>query len=86
MVDGENGILLYRGYPIEQLYQSCDYLEVAYLLIYGDLPSKFEYQEWRNQIMTHTFAHCKLNDLMRSFNYDAHPMGKSCFPFHFTFH
>lgn len=74
-VDGEQGVLLYRGYPIEELLEHSTYLEVAYLLIYGHLPSALQYGEWEKQIMTHTYLHSKLNGLMQSFNYDAHPMG-----------
>ncbi len=74
-VDGEQGLLLYRGYPIEELIQHSSYLEVAYLLIYGHLPSRIQLSEWNQQIMTHTFLHVRLNGLMKSFNYDAHPMG-----------
>lgn len=74
-VDGERGILLYRGYRIEDLVEHSNYLDVAYLLIYGDLPDRVQSVEWRSQIMTHTYLHVRVNDLMRSFNYDAHPMG-----------
>ena len=74
-VDGERGILLYRGYRIEDLVQHSNFLEVAYLLIYGALPDQMQFAEWQQQIMTHTYLHVRVNDLMRSFNYDAHPMG-----------
>jgi citrate synthase len=74
-VDGERGILTYRGYGIEELVQKCSYLEVAYLLIYGELPGEITLEHWHRAIMTHAFTHVKLNDLMRAFNYDAHPMG-----------
>lgn len=74
-VDGEQGVLLYRGYPIEQLLEKSNYLEVAYLLIYGHLPNEMQAAEWERQIMTHTYLHVRLNGLMKSFNYDAHPMG-----------
>jgi citrate synthase len=74
-VDGERGELLYRGYKIEDLVANCSFLEVAFTLIYGHLPSIVEYQRWQKEVMTHTFTHVRLNDLMRSFNYDAHPMG-----------
>ncbi|PJF18120.1 Citrate synthase [Paramicrosporidium saccamoebae] len=74
-VDGERGILLYRGYRIEDLLKHSNYLEVAYLLIYGELPDKLQAAGWEKQIMTHTYLHVKVNDLMKSFNYDAHPMG-----------
>lgn len=74
-VDGDRGILLYRGYRVEELVKSSTFLEVAYLLIYGELPDRVQYAEWQRQIMTHTYLHVKVNDLMKSFNYDAHPMG-----------
>lgn len=74
-VDGERGILLYRGYRIEDLLQHSNFLEVAFLLIYGELPDRNQYSNWCQQIMTHTYLHVKVNDLMKSFNYDAHPMG-----------
>lgn len=74
-VDGEKGELLYRGYKIEDLVENCSFLEVAFTIIYGHLPNSSEYTDWQRQIMTHTFTHIRLNDLMRSFNYDAHPMG-----------
>jgi citrate synthase len=74
-VDGEKGILMYRGYGIEELVKKSSYLEVAYLLIYGDLPGKVTLEHWHRAVMTHAFTHVKLNDLMRAFNYDAHPMG-----------
>lgn len=74
-VDGEKGVLLYRGFKIEDLIENCSFLEVAFTLIYGHLPSMSEYEKWQRQIMTHTFTHVRLNDLMKSFHYDAHPMG-----------
>jgi citrate synthase len=74
-VDGERGVLLYRGYRIEDLLAHSNYLEVAYLLVYGSLPTKPQYDDWKQQVMTHTMVHVRLNALMQSFNYDAHPMG-----------
>ncbi len=74
-IDGEKGILEYRGYPIEQLAESSNYLEVAYLLIYGVLPTKEEYESWVHQITYHTFVHENVKGLMQGFRYDAHPMG-----------
>lgn len=73
-LDGTAGILRYRGYPIEQLAEKCTFLEVAYLLIHGELPNKQEYDEWENQITHHTMLHEKTKRLMTGFNYDAHPM------------
>ncbi len=74
-IDGENGILQYRGYPIEQLAEQSSYLEVAYLLIHGKLPSQDELDEWTHQITIHTFVHENIKDFMHGFRYDAHPMG-----------
>jgi citrate synthase len=74
-IDGERGILRYRGYPIEQLAEKCTYLEVAYLLLYGELPTKVQYDEWVHNITWHTMIHESLKKLMDAFNYDSHPMG-----------
>ncbi|EFO80233.1 citrate synthase I [Oscillochloris trichoides DG-6] len=74
-IDGDKGILEYRGYPIEQLAEHSSYLEVAYLLIYGDLPNKERLDWWRNRISRHTFIHNNLVELIQAFRYDAHPMG-----------
>ncbi|MFD1825160.1 MULTISPECIES: citrate synthase [Mumia] len=74
-IDGEKGILEYRGYPIEQLAEKSSFLEVAYLLINGDLPSKEQYDSWVHDITFHTFVHENIKSLMQGFRYDAHPMG-----------
>ena len=74
-IDGDKGILHYRGYPIEELAEKSTFLEVAYLLIYGELPTKPQADEWSHQIMRHTFLHFQVGQLMKNFNYDAHPMG-----------
>ena len=74
-IDGEKGILLYRGYPIDQLAEHCSYLEVAYLLLYGELPNRKQYDEWKHSITFHTLIHESLKKFMDGFNYDAHPMG-----------
>lgn len=74
-IDGDKGILRYRGYPIEQLAEKSTFLEVAYLLIYGELPTKQQYETWSHEVMHHTFLHENLVDLTKSFRYDAHPMG-----------
>ena len=74
-LDGENGVLQYRGYPIEQLAEKSTYLEVAYLLIFGELPSPAQLDEWVHQITIHTFVHENLKSFMHGFRYDAHPMG-----------
>jgi citrate synthase len=74
-IDGDKGILRYRGYPIEQLAENCTYLEVAYLLLHGELPNSKQYQEWQRNITFHTMIHESLKKFMDGFNYDAHPMG-----------
>ncbi len=74
-IDGDKGILEYRGYPIEQLAEKSTYLEVAYLLIHGRLPSRTELDEWTHLITTHTFVHENIKGFMQGFRYDAHPMG-----------
>jgi citrate synthase len=74
-IDGEKGILEYRGYPIEQLAEKSTFLEVAYLLIYGELPTKEQYDEWVHEITYHTFVHENVKGFMHGFRYDAHPMG-----------
>src|SRR5688572_32444557 len=74
-LDGDNGVLEYRGYPIEQLAEKSTYLEVAYLLVYGDLPTQAQLDEWTHQITIHTFVHENVKSFMQGFRYDAHPMG-----------
>ncbi|MDQ3416867.1 MAG: citrate (Si)-synthase, partial [Actinomycetota bacterium] len=74
-IDGEKGILEYRGYPIEQLAEHSTFLEVAYLLIHGELPDKAQYETWEHEITYHTFVHENLKSFMQGFRYDAHPMG-----------
>jgi citrate synthase len=74
-IDGDAGILRYRGYPIEQLAESSTYLEVAYLLIHGNLPTGAELTKWTHEVTTHTFVHENLKSFMQGFRYDAHPMG-----------
>ena len=75
-LDGEAGILRYRGYPIEQLAEHSSYLEVAYLLIYGELPTAEQFEKWRYDIVHHTYIHENVRKrFMEGFHYDAHPMG-----------
>jgi citrate synthase len=75
-LDGEAGILRYRGYPIEQLAQQSTYVEVAYLLLYGELPTKDELESWTHEITYHTFIHENVRKrFLEGFHYDAHPMG-----------
>src|ERR1700744_1582541 len=74
-IDGDKGILEYRGYPIEQLAEKSNYLEVAYLLIHGELPTSDQLAEWDHLITIHTFVHENVKEFMQGFRYDAHPMG-----------
>ncbi len=74
-IDGDKGILRYRGYPIEQLAEKSTYLEVTYLLLYGELPTKTQLADWEHNIKLHTYIHENVKKLMESFRYDAHPMG-----------
>jgi len=74
-IDGEKGILWYRGYPIEVLAEKSNYLETAYLLLFGELPTLTQYEDWVFQITHHTFIHENVKHMMDSFRYDAHPMG-----------
>ena len=74
-IDGDKGILEYRGYPIEQLAEQSSYLEVAYLLLYGELPTKERLDWWEHRIKRHLFLHNSLIELIQAFRYDAHPMG-----------
>jgi len=74
-LDGDRGILLYRGYPIEELAESCSFLEVAYLLLNGDLPNEAELKEWTNEINNHMLIHENVKKFMDGFHHDAHPMG-----------
>src|SRR5581483_7338806 len=74
-IDGDKGILRYRGYPIEQLAEKCSFLEVAYLLLCGELPTPGELNEWVNTITHHTMIHETTKKFLEGFRYDAHPMG-----------
>ena len=74
-IDGDKGVLLYRGYPIEQLAERSEFLEVAYLILFGELPDALAYEDWKHQITRHTMLHTNLAKLMEGFRHDAHPMG-----------
>lgn len=74
-IDGDKGILEYRGYPIEQLAEKSNYLEVAYLLLYGELPNESQLQEWTRNITYHTFINENIKKVIDGFHYNAHPMG-----------
>jgi citrate synthase len=74
-LDGENGVLEYRGYPIDQLAEQSTYLEVAYLLVNGELPNTQQLEEWIGEITIHTFVHENVKAFIQGFRHDAHPMG-----------
>ena len=74
-VDGDRGILRYRGYPIEQLAEKSTFLEVAYLLLFGELPTASELTDWNGRVMAETQIDRSLKDLLTTFSADAHPMG-----------
>lgn len=73
-IDGDQGILLYRGYPIDQLAEHCTFLETAYLLLYGELPKKEQYAVFKQRITRHTMVHEQMNRFYTGFRRDAHPM------------
>jgi len=73
-IDGDKGILRYRGYPIEVLAEHCTFLEVAYLLLFGELPNETQLKDWVNEITHHTMIHESTKKFMEGFGYDAHPM------------
>jgi len=74
-IDGDKGILRYRGYPIEQLAGKCTFLEVAYLILHGELPTRSHLDEWTYNITNHTMLHENIKKFMEGFHPDAHPMG-----------
>ncbi len=74
-IDGDAGILRYRGYPIEELAEQCGFLEVAYLLLQGELPTDQQLAEWQDEITHHTFIHENIKKFIDGFRHDAHPMG-----------
>ncbi|MEO7921745.1 MAG: citrate synthase [Thermoanaerobaculia bacterium] len=77
-IDGDKGILNYRGYPIGVLAERSTFLETSYLLVFGELPSTEQYKDWVDEITIHTMVHENIKNLMSSFRYDAHPMGMLC--------
>ena len=77
-IDGDKGILRYRGYPIEQLAESATFLEVAWLLRNGELPNQDEYKQWVHDITFHTYVHENIKSFLQGFRYDAHPMSMLC--------
>jgi citrate synthase len=77
-IDGDKGILRYRGYPIEQLAEKSTFLEVAWLLRHGELPDQSEYNNWVHDITFHTYVHENIKTFLQGFRYDAHPMSMLC--------
>ena len=75
-IDGDRGILRYRGYPIEQLAEQASFLEVAYLLIEGELPTEAQLHEWTDTVRYHTYVHTNITKFLEGFRYDAHPLGR----------
>jgi citrate synthase len=74
-IDGDKGVLLYRGYPIEQLAEQSTFIETAYLILFGELPTKSQLESWTREITLHTMLHENVKKFMEGFQYDAHPMG-----------
>jgi citrate synthase len=74
-IDGEQGVLWYRGHPIEELAENCTFLEVAYLILFGELPTSEQLRHWEREITHHTLLHENMKGLFEDFRYDAHPMG-----------
>ncbi|HVW89202.1 MAG TPA: citrate synthase [Gaiellaceae bacterium] len=74
-IDGDAGILRYRGYPIEQIAEQASFLETAYLLFNGELPTKEQLEEWEGDVRLHTYVHQNVTKFMEGFRHDAHPMG-----------
>ena len=74
-IDGDNGVLRYRGYPIEELAERSTYLETAYLILFGELPTRKQLEEWIYHVTHHTFIHESIKKFLDGFHYDAHPMG-----------
>ncbi len=74
-IDGDHGVLLYRGFPIEQLAEHSDFLETAYLILFGELPTTPQLEQWVTDITRHTMLHENIKKFLEGFRYDAHPMG-----------
>ena len=74
-IDGDKGILRYRGYPIEQVAEKASFLETAYLLLEGELPTADQLSRWQEDVRKHTYVHTNVTKFLEGFRYDAHPMG-----------
>jgi citrate synthase len=77
-IDGEEGKLLYRGYPIEDIAENCSFIETCFLLLYGDLPNKEQLSCFENKVIEEMLVHEKLKDFYKGFERDAHPMAIMC--------
>ncbi|PSW18769.1 citrate (Si)-synthase [Photobacterium sanctipauli] len=77
-IDGDKGILLHRGYPIDQLANNADYLEVCYILLYGEVPTRDQYETFRTTVTRHTMVHEQISSFFHGFRRDAHPMAVMC--------
>src|SRR4051812_4522260 len=77
-IDGDKGILRYRGFPIEQIAEKASYLETAYLILHGDLPTSSQLDDWSGWITNHTLIHENIKKIIDAFHHDAHPMGVLC--------
>jgi citrate synthase len=77
-IDGDKGVLLHRGYPIEQLAKSSNFVEVCYLLLFGELPTQEQYQDFEGRVSNHTMVHDQINNFFKGFRRDAHPMSIMC--------
>ena len=77
-IDGEDGVLLYRGYPIQDLAGKCDYPEICYLLLYGELPTELQKSKFEDNITHHTMLHEQISTFYRGFRRDSHPMAIMC--------
>ena len=75
-IDGEEGVLMYRGYPVEQLAEHSNFIEVCYLLLYGELPTKEELERFDHSVRTHTMLNEGMLNFFKGFRYDAHPMAQ----------
>src|SRR6476620_11162943 len=74
-IDGDAGILRYRGYPIEEIAEKAKFLEIAYLLLEGELPTSEQLEGWEQDVRVHTYVHENVKEFLQGFRYDAHPMG-----------
>lgn len=79
-IDGENGILRHRGYPIEQLAEKSTFLETAFLLLYGELPTTSQFSVFEHEVLHHSYVHRDLEEIVGSFRFDSHPVSSPFLP------